>query len=120
MWHCVSADVMGFWQSKMRYRSSDELVDIAVQFATRTIPLDVLVIGETQSHMLEQRRLYVCHTGQLMQHCVWADFYSWSKFGDFHFDYECWPNATEMVQLVRSVGTYMSSCLSNSTIDMMH
>jgi alpha-D-xyloside xylohydrolase len=72
----VSADVMGFWQSKMRYRSSDELADIAVQFADRKIQLDVLVI----------------------------DFYSWSKFGDFHFDYKCWPNASELVQLVRTVG----------------
>jgi alpha-glucosidase (family GH31 glycosyl hydrolase) len=44
---------MGFWQSKMRYRSSDELADIAVQFATRKIPLDVLVIGENQSHRLD-------------------------------------------------------------------
>ena len=69
-------DVMGFWQSKMRYRSSDELADIAVQFAQRKIPLDVLVI----------------------------DFYSWSKFGDFHFDFKCWPNATEMVSLIRTVG----------------
>ena len=37
-------DRMGFWQSKMRYRSSDELVDIAEGFAARKIPLDVLVI----------------------------------------------------------------------------
>ena len=50
-------DVMGFWQSKMRYRSSDEIVDIAMQFAQRKVPLDVLVI----------------------------DFYSWSKFGKYSF-----------------------------------
>lgn len=65
-------DVMGFWQSKMRYRSSDELADIAVQFNLRKLPLDVLVI----------------------------DFYSWSKFGDFHFDYRCWPNATDLVKVI--------------------
>lgn len=103
MWHCVPADVMGFWQSKMRYRSSDELVmtcnvgrifiiadlqfarhelvmscnvirlriietqaDIAVQFATRKIPLDVLVIGENQLHRLDQWHLYACHIGRFM------------------------------------------------------
>jgi alpha-D-xyloside xylohydrolase len=31
-------DRMGFWQSKMRYRSSDELVDIAQGFADRQVP----------------------------------------------------------------------------------
>jgi alpha-D-xyloside xylohydrolase len=67
---------MGFWQSKMRYRTSDELVDVAQGFADRHIPLDVLVV----------------------------DFYSWSKFGDFHFDYKCWPNASEMVTMVHSLG----------------
>ena len=57
----LPADRMGFWQSKMRYRTADELVNVAQGFADRRVPLDVLVI----------------------------DFYSWSKFGDFHFDYKC-------------------------------
>ena len=32
------------------------------------------------------------------------DFYSWSKFGDFHFDLRCWPNATEMVAEIARLG----------------
>lgn len=57
----LPADRMGFWQSKMRYRSSDELADIALAFASRQIPLDVLVI----------------------------DFYSWTKFGDLCVGARC-------------------------------
>ena len=36
--------VTGFWQSKMRYRTSDEIVDVAQGFASRGIPLSVLVM----------------------------------------------------------------------------
>ena len=54
----------GFWQSKMRYRTTDELLEINSGYKSRNINLSVIVI----------------------------DFYSWSKFGDFAFDKTCWPN----------------------------
>jgi len=66
--------VTGFWQSKMRYRTSDEIVDVAAGFAQRGIPLSVLVI----------------------------DFYTWTKFGDFQFDSRCWPNVSAMVEDVKT------------------
>ena len=55
--------VTGFWQSKMRYRSTDELLDVAQGYLDRNINLSVIVI----------------------------DFYSWTKFGDFQFNPVCWP-----------------------------
>ena len=67
---------MGFWQSKMRYRTSDELADVALGFAQRNLPVAVLVI----------------------------DFYSWSKFGDFAFNTTCWPHAAELTALINRTG----------------
>ena len=58
----LPAFATGFWQSRMRYRSTDELLDVAAGYESRGVPLSVLVI----------------------------DFYSWTKFGDFQFDERCW------------------------------
>jgi alpha-glucosidase (family GH31 glycosyl hydrolase) len=67
----------GFWQSKMRYRTSDELVDIAQEYKQREVPLSVIVI----------------------------DFYSWTQFGDFQFDKICWPNMSQATALIGAQGT---------------
>eukprot|EP00041_Stephanoeca_diplocostata_P033770 m.1123353 g.1123353 ORF g.1123353 m.1123353 type:complete len:893 (-) comp24405_c0_seq1:378-3056(-) len=63
---------LGFWQSKCRYRTSDELVDIVDGYNGRNVSLAVIVI----------------------------DYYTWTKFGDFQFDAQCWPNITEVTKLV--------------------
>lgn len=59
----------------MRYRTSDEVVDVATGFHEHNIPLSVLVI----------------------------DFYTWTKFGDFMFDTTCWPNASNMTADVKTL-----------------
>ena len=65
----------GFWQSKMRYRTPDELLDVAEGYAARGINVSMVVI----------------------------DFYSWPKFGDFAFDPVCWPNASALTAALRGL-----------------
>lgn len=73
-WHLTGPAVMlprytfGFWQSKMRYTTQQELIDVARQYRAKGYPLDIIVV----------------------------DFYHWTKMGDFMFDPECWPNPEEM------------------------
>ena len=50
--------VTGFWQSKLRYKSQKEVLDIAREHVRRKIPLDVIVI----------------------------DYYHWTANGDWQFD----------------------------------
>jgi alpha-D-xyloside xylohydrolase len=60
----------GFWQSKLRYSSQAELLDVARQYRERGLPLSVIVI----------------------------DFFHWTRQGDWQFDPACWPDPTAMVQ----------------------
>ena len=48
----------GFWQSKLRYRSQEELLDVAREYHRRGLPLSVIV----------------------------ADYFHWTAMGDFRFD----------------------------------
>ena len=48
----------GFWQSKLRYRTQDELLEVAREYHRRGLPLSVIV----------------------------ADFFHWSAMGDYRFD----------------------------------
>lgn len=61
---------MGFWQCKLRYRTQDEVLQVAREYKKRGLPLNVIVI----------------------------DFFHWSCQGDFKFDAEDWPNPEEMVK----------------------
>lgn len=63
---------LGFWQSKCRYRTSDELVAVVDGYAQRNVSVAVIVI----------------------------DYYTWTKFGDFQFDTRCWPNVSDVTRLV--------------------
>ena len=66
----------GFWQSKLRYRTQDELLEVAREYNRRGLPLSVIV----------------------------ADFFHWSAMGDYRFDPTEWPDPDAMVAELRELG----------------
>jgi len=66
----------GFWQSKLRYRTQEELLEVAREFARRDLPLSVIV----------------------------SDYFHWSAMGDYRFDPEEWPDPKAMVDELRELG----------------
>ncbi|MGC9225740.1 TIM-barrel domain-containing protein [Caldivirga sp.] len=69
----------GYWQSRERYRSQDEVISIVKEFRRRGIPIDVIV----------------------------QDWFYWGKYGwnAMRFDEENYPNPTEMAKEVHGLGT---------------
>ena len=55
---------LGFWQSKLRYQTQDELVAVAREYRKRELPIDVIV----------------------------CDFFHWPKQGTWKFDPTYWPD----------------------------
>ncbi len=72
----LPAFASGFWQSKLRYRSQAELLDVARGYKSRGLPLSVIVI----------------------------DFFHWTKYGDWRFDPEQWPDPAGMVRALDAMG----------------
>ncbi|PZF82991.1 glycoside hydrolase family 31 protein [Jiangella anatolica] len=66
----------GFWQSKLRYRTQDELLAVAREHRRRGLPLSVIV----------------------------ADYFHWSAMGDYRFDPDEWPDPAAMVAELRDLG----------------
>jgi alpha-D-xyloside xylohydrolase len=66
----------GFWQSKLRYRTQEELLAAAREYKRRGLPLSVIV----------------------------ADFFHWSAMGDYRFDASEWPDPDAMVAELREMG----------------
>ena len=66
----------GFWQCKLRYSSQEELLSVAREYKQRGLPLSVIVI----------------------------DYYHWSLQGDWHFDYEKWPDPAGMIRELEEMG----------------
>ena len=60
----------GFWQSKLRYRTQDELLSVAREYKRRGLPLSVIII----------------------------DFFHWTAMGNWKFDPEYWPDPSAMVR----------------------
>jgi alpha-D-xyloside xylohydrolase len=67
---------MGFWQCKLRYRTQEELLNVAREYKRRGIPIDVIVI----------------------------DFFHWTKQGDFKFEPRDWPNPDAMISELKELG----------------
>jgi alpha-glucosidase (family GH31 glycosyl hydrolase) len=67
---------MGFWQCKLRYRTQDELLDIAREYKRRGLPISVIVI----------------------------DFFHWPKQGEWKFDPAYWPDPDMMVRELEEMG----------------
>lgn len=58
----------GFWQSRLRYESQEELLEVAGEYYRRGIPLDVIVI----------------------------DYFHWTEQGEWRFDPTLWPEPDKM------------------------
>lgn len=70
-------NLLGLWQCKLRYRTQEEVLEVAREYHRRGLPLDVIVI----------------------------DYYHWCHDGDWAFDPEFWPDPTAMVKELKSMGT---------------
>ena len=66
----------GFWQSKLRYASQEELESVAREYRQRDLPLSVIVI----------------------------DFFHWTRHGEWQFDSKYWPDPAGMVKRLEQVG----------------
>ncbi|WP_105968128.1 glycoside hydrolase family 31 protein [Streptomyces geranii] len=64
----------GFWQSKLRYRTQDELLAVAREYKERGLPLSVIV----------------------------CDFFHWPKMGDWRFEESEWPDPAAMTKELES------------------
>lgn len=62
-------DLLGLWQSKLRYRTPEELNAVLVGYAIRKLPLSMLVI----------------------------DFFHWTRQGEREFDQKYWANLRDSV-----------------------
>ncbi len=67
---------MGFWQCKLRYRTQEELLEVAREYKRRGLPISVIV----------------------------CDFFHWTNQGDWKFDLEYWPDPQAMVDELKSMG----------------
>lgn len=67
---------MGFWQSKLRYQTQEELLAAAREYKRRGLPIDVIV----------------------------CDYYHWPLAGDFKFDSKYWPDPQKMIEELEEMG----------------
>lgn len=68
--HLLPKWALGFWQSKMRYSTQAELLQVARTYREKGYPADIIVV----------------------------DFYHWTEMGDFTFDPVCWPDPQAMFE----------------------
>jgi alpha-D-xyloside xylohydrolase len=66
----------GFWQCKLRYRTQEELLQVAREYKRRGLPIAVIVV----------------------------DFFHWTLMGDWKFDPACWPDPAGMVRELDEMG----------------
>ena len=66
----------GLWQSKLRYRTQDELLDVAREYHGRGLPLSVIVV----------------------------DYFHWTRQGEWQFDPDEWPDPAGMVAELSRLG----------------
>jgi len=66
----------GFWQSKLRYSSQEEVLRIAREYRRRKLPLSVLVI----------------------------DYFHWPVMGSWDFDPKCFPDPEAMIRELKDMG----------------
>lgn len=68
--------VFGFWQSKLRYESQDQLLSVARKYKELALPLDAIVI----------------------------DYFHWTEMGDWEFDSTYWPDPEKMCEELAALG----------------
>ena len=69
-------DLMGLWQCKLRYRTQDEVLDVARKYISEGIKPDMMVV----------------------------DFFHWTVQGDWKFDKTYWPDPKAMTDELHSMG----------------
>lgn len=69
-------DLMGLWQCKLRYRTQEEVLEVARKYQAEGIKIDQIVI----------------------------DFFHWTVQGDWKFDRTYWPDPKAMVDELHSMG----------------
>lgn len=67
---------LGLWQSKMRYQTQDEVMEVARRYKEKGITLSVIVI----------------------------DFFHWTEQGHFDFDERYWPDPAKMIKELDEMG----------------
>lgn len=68
---------LGFWQSKLRYETQEQLLEVAEKYKELDIPLSVIVI----------------------------DYFHWTEQGDYKFDPRYWKSPKEMAEKLHGMGT---------------
>ncbi|MFC9615042.1 TIM-barrel domain-containing protein [Streptomyces sp. NPDC056721] len=66
----------GFWQCKLRYRTQEELLQVVREYKRQGLPISVIV----------------------------ADFFHWTRLGDWKFDPAEWPDPAGMVRELDDLG----------------
>lgn len=69
----------GFWQSKLRYRTQEELLSVAREYKRRGLPLSVIVI----------------------------DFFHWTLQGEWRFEPHSWPDPSGMAEELEELGVQL-------------
>lgn len=67
----------GFWQSRLRYETQDELLGVAREYKRLGIPLSAIVV----------------------------DYFHWTEQGDYKFDTRYWQNVRAMADELHDMGT---------------
>lgn len=70
----------GFWQSKLRYQTQEELLGVAREYKKRGLPLSVIVV----------------------------DFFHWTNHGEWKFDPKYWPDPAGMVRELNEMGVELA------------
>ena len=69
-------DLLGLWQSKLRYRTQKEVLEVAHECRTKGVNIDVIVI----------------------------DFFHWPYQGEWCFDKDYWPDPKAMIDELHEMG----------------
>lgn len=67
----------GFWQSRLRYETQEELLNVARKYKELGIPLSAII----------------------------ADYFHWTEQGDYKFDPRYWPDVKAMTNELHEMGT---------------
>ncbi|MDO4846658.1 MAG: glycoside hydrolase family 31 protein [Clostridiaceae bacterium] len=67
----------GFWQSRLRYETQEDLLEVARRYKDEGVPLSVII----------------------------ADYFHWTEQGDYKFDPKYWPDVKAMTDELHSMGT---------------
>ena len=67
----------GFWQSRLRYETQEDLLEVARRYKEENVPLSVII----------------------------ADYFHWTEQGDYKFDPAYWPDVKAMTDELHRMGT---------------